>query len=94
MGYSEDEEGERGITKDNKPSSVKDATHYLCCRHVIGRNIREYGMKCIVLEKMSRNRLKILVFGERYWKGHDDKKQIRYVYNYRVIPMKKEVKDE
>ncbi len=66
---------------------IKDATHYLCCRHVIGRNVREYGMKCIILDKISRGRLKILVFGERYWKGHNDKKQIRYVYSERVIPI-------
>lgn len=66
---------------------IKDATHYLCCKHVIGCNEYSYVQKCIVLDKMSRGRLKILVFGERYWKGHDDKKRVRYVYSERVIPI-------
>jgi len=79
-----------GVKEIKNLSSIKDATHYLCCRHVIGCNVNEYGMKCIILGKMSRGRLKILVFGERYWKFHDDKKQIRYVYSYRVVPMSKD----
>lgn len=66
---------------------IEDATHYLCCRHVIGCNIREYGMKCIILDKMSRGRLKILVFGNRYWKRDKDKKQIRYVYSWKITPI-------
>ncbi len=62
-----------------------DATHNLHCRHCINpKNVREYYMDCIILKELPNNRLKILVFGDRYWKGHDDKKQIRYVDSYRV----------
>jgi hypothetical protein len=64
----------------------EDATHYLSCRHAIGRNGIDYFMACIILKKMLDNRLKILVFGERNWKGHDDKKQIKYVDDFRVKP--------
>ena len=64
----------------------EDATHYLSCRHAIGRNGRDYFMACIILKQMSDNRLKILVFGERNWKGRDDKKQIKYVDDFRVKP--------
>ena len=69
--------------------SKKDATHYLECRHAVGRNGWDYLMSCIVLKEMPNNRLKILVFGERYWKRYKDKKRIRYVDSYKVF--KKEV---
>ena len=62
----------------------KDATHNLACSHCISPNRMEYYMDCIVLKDMPNNRLKILVFGDRYWKGHDDKKRVKYVDSYRV----------
>jgi len=68
----------------------KDATHKLRCSHVFCRNSRVYYcMDCIILKEMSNNRLKILVFGERNRKGHDDKKQIRYVDTFRVEPKRR-----
>ena len=73
-----------GIKKYSQ--EIKDATHSLSCRHAIGVNGYDYSMRCIVLKRMAHNRLKILVFGDRYWKFHDDKKQIRYVDKYRVKP--------
>ena len=63
---------------------IEDATHILSCRHAIGLSELNYTMDCIILKEMPNNRLKILVFGDRYWKYHDDKKQIRYVYKDRV----------
>ena len=63
----------------------KDATHKLSCRHAIGLSGLNYCMDCIILKEMPDNRLKILVFGERYWKGYDDKKQVRYVDRHRVV---------
>ena len=63
---------------------IKDATHRLSCRHAIGLSGLDYYMDCIILKEMPNDRLKILVFGDRYWKGHDDKKQIRYVDKFRV----------
>ncbi|GAI87011.1 unnamed protein product [marine sediment metagenome] len=66
---------------------IKNATHKLSCSHVYCRNSRvDYCMDCIILKKMPNFRLKILVFGERNRKGHDDKKQIRYVDESRVKP--------
>jgi len=66
--------------------TIKDATHKLSCRHAIGLSGYNYYMDCIILKEMPNNRLKILVFWERYRKGHDDKKQIRYVDKFRVKP--------
>lgn len=64
---------------------IKDATHRLSCSHVFCRKSKiNYYMDCIILKDMPNNRLKILVFGERCIKGHDDKKQIRYVDKWRV----------
>ena len=42
--------------------------------------------------KYLNNRLKILVFGERNRKGHDDKKKIRYVDKFRVKELKEDDK--
>ena len=70
------------------PQKIKDATHKLSCSHAFNEKSRyDYWMKCIILKEMPNNRLKILVFGNRYWKYHDDKKQIRYVYRYRIVPI-------
>ncbi len=63
---------------------IKDCTHKLKCRHAIGLHGMNYTMDCIPLKEMPDGRLKVLVFGERYWKGHDEKKRIRYVDSHRV----------
>ena len=63
----------------------KDATHKLSCRHAVNsRSGYDYYMDCIILKEMPNDRLKILVFGERNWKGKDHIKKIRYVDNWRV----------
>ena len=64
----------------------KDATHRLSCRHAIGLSGLDYYMDCIILKRMPNYRLKILVFGDRYWKRDKDKKRIRYVDESRVKP--------
>jgi len=69
-----------------KEPTIKDARDNLACRHCIGRNCNEYYMSCIILKVLPNARLKILVFGDRNWKGHEDKKQIRYVDAMRVSP--------
>ena len=69
-----------------KAMTRKDCTQKLSCRHSIGTHGMNYNMDCIPLKKMPDGRLKILVFGERYWKGHDNKKRIRYVNSFRVSP--------
>ena len=62
-------------------------THYLDCRHAIGRNGKYYRMYCVILKIMSNNRLKIRVFGDRFWPGRYDKSYIRYVPNTHVHPI-------
>lgn len=70
--------------------TIKDATHYLKCRHAIGGHGFNYGMDCLILKDMKDGRVKILVFGDRYWKNKDHIKRIRYV-SKRRIRIKKEV---
>ena len=64
----------------------KDSTHKLSCKQGLCRGRIDYWMDCIVLKEMPNGRLKILVSGDRYWKYHDDKKQVRYVNKFRVKP--------
>lgn len=66
----------------------EDATHNLSCRHAIGRNGCNYYMKCIIIKKTKAGNLKLVVFGERNWKGKEHVKQVRYVPPERVTPIK------
>lgn len=63
------------------------ATHLLKCRHVLGHGVTNYRMRCHVLKAMDDGRLKVRVYGNRYWKGKDDVVQVRYVDSDRVIPI-------
>jgi len=68
----------------------KDATHLLECSQCYCSTSRyDYFMECIILKEMPNNRLKILVFGDRFWDrpGDNEKKRIRYVEKYRVKPI-------
>ena len=80
------------MTKKDKPDlskySVHDATHYLQCRHQICSNGWDYEMPCIPLGRTKRGRVKVLVFGSRYWMGTEHIKRIRYVSSGRVVPAK------
>lgn len=58
--------------------------HLLACAHQIGRNRQEYFMKCEIIKEMPGDRLKIKVFGDRFWKG-SDKISVRYVSANRVV---------
>jgi len=60
-----------------------NANHHLICRHVC-RWTKTYTMPCHVLKAMPDGRLKILVFGERNWKGREHISHIRYVEAGRV----------
>lgn len=68
--------------------SIKDATHVLWCRHQSGNHFQDYTMPCIVLGETLKRKLKIIVFGERWWKNKEHKKRIRYVPKYRVNPLR------
>lgn len=61
-----------------------NATHLIDCAHAIGRNRREYQMRCHVLGKTKSGKVKVLVFGDRDWKGSDRLSRIRYVFPYRI----------
>lgn len=62
--------------------SLHESTHWLKCRHQIGRNGYDYYMPCNVLKNMSGGKLKIEVFGFMAKGGNG--RRIRYVYKYRV----------
>lgn len=62
----------------------ENATHLLSCAHAIGRSRKEYKMRCHILKTMDDGRIKILVFGERYWKDKEHISQIRYVSKWRI----------
>ena len=54
-------------------------THWLCCRHCVGeKRSKEYVMRCNILGE-TRKSIKLEIIGERYWKGYENKKRIRYL---------------
>ena len=62
-----------------------NATHLLSCRHVQGSYSCDYTMRCHVLKNMpNSNRVKILVFGNRFWAGKQHISRIRYVNRTRL----------
>ena len=61
------------------------AEHFIRCAHCIGSVRIPYTMKCVPLKIMpDKERVKICVFGDRYWKGTEERKRIRYVPIYSV----------
>lgn len=66
---------------------VGDATHYLRCSHCIGRNRRDYLMRCVFLKKCGAGNAKVLVFGERGYVDTEHIKRVRYVGVHRLIPL-------
>lgn len=67
--------------------TYENSTHLLLCAHQIGHNRREYTMRCHILKKMPAGRYKVLVFGNRYWKGRINTRRIRYVPAWRLRPL-------
>jgi hypothetical protein len=64
--------------------TAANATHLLECSHHLGSNVREYTMPCHILGTTPKGRLKLLVFGELYWKGREHVSKVRYVEAARV----------
>ena len=64
--------------------TAKNTTHLLSCTHAMGRNRHYYYMECHVLKKMKDGRIKILVFGDRYWAGKEHISNTRYVGEWRL----------
>lgn len=76
---------ECGIAAYANTRNAHQALHVLNCKHSLGRVTYQYTMKCVPLKIMpDKLRVKICVFGERYWKGRSERKRIRYVPIYRV----------
>lgn len=69
-------------------STFEDATHYINCAHAIGTSRKEYRMRCIPLKITKKGKVKILLFGERYWMSNRTKKRVMYVPRWKVKPMK------
>lgn len=63
--------------------TAENATHLLICQHVC-RWTKTYAMRCHVLKAMADGRLKVLVFGDRNWKGREHLSRVRYVEAGRV----------
>lgn len=62
-----------------------EATHKLMCCHCIGRNTKYYHMDCIPVKAMKNGKVKIIVFGDRYWKNKEDIKRYRYVERNQIL---------
>jgi hypothetical protein len=67
--------------------NVTAATHWLECRHCLGRNITRYNMKAAVLGETASGKVKVLVFGHRFWKETEHIKRVRYVPKHRLKAM-------
>lgn len=67
-------------------------THLLSCRQCNNgqgnQPCYEYSMPCRIIKNMGDGRVKIAVYGNRYWKKKADpksyKERIRYVDDFRV----------
>lgn len=70
------------IPKKEK-QTYDNAPYLLKCVHFYGRGGTEYLMPCDVLKAMPNQRLKVRVFGNRFFK--DDTSRVRYVDSHRVI---------
>lgn len=63
----------------------KDATHELFCTHKCCRNAtRYYTTKCIPISKTKSGKIKIVVFGDKFWGPDDRHKRIRYVLPQKI----------
>ncbi|MDG6423771.1 hypothetical protein QIT82_gp22 [Pseudomonas phage psageK9] len=63
--------------------TAENATHRLSCVHRC-KWTKYYYMPCHVIKNMPGGRVKVLVFGERNWKGREQISRIRYVEAYKV----------
>lgn len=66
--------------------SCDAATHWLHCQHCYCHGqVKEYWMPCVVLKSLPSNRVKVLVFGDRFWRGREHIKRVRYVDASRLV---------
>lgn len=72
------------MTRNIDTLSITDATHNLQCSHCIGKSVSYYKMRCVLLGTTKTGMAKVLVFGERNWRGREHIKRVRYVDFERV----------
>jgi len=72
---------------NNTELSEIKPTHRLWMRHCIGKNCREYSLKCAYLSDTKAGKAKIVLFGERGYKTYSDKRSIRYIDKDRLIKL-------
>ncbi|RMP33715.1 MULTISPECIES: hypothetical protein [Pseudomonas syringae group] len=72
------------IEQTQQEPTAAHAPHRLICQHVC-RWTKTYTMPCQVLKTMPDGRLKVLVFGDRYWKGREHVQRVRDVEAGRVV---------
>ncbi len=76
------------IPKKYEHLTVEDATHRLSCSHCPNGSDQpciDYTMPCIPLESLEgKVWVRVLVFGERYWKDRYHKRRIRKVQTWKL----------
>ncbi len=78
------------IPKKYEHLTVDDATHIVHCRHcVTATQCEDYTMLCIVLDRRDGKHVRVLVFGDRYWKNKKHIRRIRYIQNWKLTKIKK-----
>ena len=78
------------IINKTKPANWQ-GVHVLRCRHCIGRNSTYYLMYCDVIKEMPIHRVKIKVYGDRYW--HTNNFKYRYVEKHKISKYEEYFKD-
>jgi hypothetical protein len=93
---------ERGLIKHFKEKEEAEAlalmthanaTHHLMCSHSC-KWTKLYAMRCHVLKTTKSGQLKVLVFGERNWKGREHLSRVRYVEPGRIRPMQEKAEQQ
>lgn len=74
--------------------NVDQATHALACAHQQGRSRKNYYMKCIRLGETRSGKVKVVVFGNLFWRDTEHIKSVRYVEPYRLVRLGTEEKTQ
>ena len=78
------------IINKAKPADWK-GIHVLRCCHCIGRNRTYYLMYCDVVKEMPNGKVKLKVYGNRYWRT--DGFKYRYVEKRKISEYKTHFRD-
>lgn len=79
------------IINKTKPADWK-GIYILKCKHCVGsKNCKRYAMYCDVIKEMPDGRVKIKVYGNRYW--HTNNFKYRYVEKRKISKYEEYFKD-